>query len=151
MTLRSHQTRWFEVFVRREQVRQFDQLADSHRDLLSDGAQRPTRLVGAPEKLVAHSTLTLILNTISFARVGAFALAHGGLSLVVVTLIEAVETPVLWALLFIIGHTTIIILEGLIVFVQTSRLVLFVFFTQFLRADGRFYQPLSSSESPRDR
>jgi V/A-type H+-transporting ATPase subunit I len=100
---------------------------------------------------LAHSTLTLILNTISFARVGAFALAHGGLSLVVVTLIEAVETPVLWALLFIIGHTTIIVLEGLIVFVQTSRLVLFEFFTQFLRSDGRFFQPLSSSESPRDR
>jgi hypothetical protein len=51
----------------------------------------------------------------------------------------------------IIGHTTIIALEGLVVFVQTSRLVLFEFFTQFLRADGRFFQPLSSSESPRDR
>lgn len=100
---------------------------------------------------LAHSTLTLILNTISFARVGAFALAHGGLSLVVVTLIEAGETPVLSALLFIIGHTMIIALEGMIVFVQTSRLVLFEFFTQFLRADGRFFQPLTSSKSPRDR
>ena len=100
---------------------------------------------------LAHSTLTLILNTISFARVGAFALAHGGLSLVVVTLIESVETPILSAILFIIGHATVIALEGMIVFVQTSRLVLFEFFTQFLRAEGRFFQPLSASESPRHR
>lgn len=100
---------------------------------------------------LAHSTLRLILNTISFVRVGAFALAHGGLSLVVVTLTEAVETPVLSVLLFIIGHAVIIALEGLVVFVQTTRLVLFEFFTQFLRAKGRFFQPLSSSKSPRDR
>lgn len=99
---------------------------------------------------LAHSTLTLILNTISFVRVGAFALAHGGLSLVMVTLTEAVETPVLSVLLFIIGHAVIIALEGLVVFVQTTRLVLFEFFTQFLRAEGRFFQPLSSSKSPRD-
>lgn len=99
---------------------------------------------------LAHSTLTLILNTISFVRVGAFALAHGGLSLVMVTLTEAVETPILSVLLFIIGHAVIIALEGLVVFVQTTRLVLFEFFTQFLRAEGRFFQPLSSSKSPRD-
>jgi len=99
---------------------------------------------------LAHSTLTLILNTISFVRVGAFALAHGGLSLVMVTLTEAVETPVLSVLLFIIGHAVIIALEGLVVFVQTTRLVLFEFFTQFLRAEGRFFRPLSSSKSPRD-
>lgn len=100
---------------------------------------------------LAHSTLTLMLNTISFVRVGAFALAHGGLSMVVVTLAETVETPVLSALLFIIGQALIIALEGLVVFVQTTRLVLFEFFTQFLRAEGRFFQPLSSSKSPPDR
>ncbi len=99
---------------------------------------------------LAHSSLTLILNTISFVRVGAFALAHGGLSLVVVSLAEAVETPLLSVLLLIIGHAVVIALEGLVVFVQTTRLVLFEFFTQFLRAEGRFFQPLSSSRSPRD-
>jgi len=99
---------------------------------------------------LAHSTLTLILNTISFVRVGAFALAHGGLSLVVVTLAEAVETPVLSVLVLIIGHAVIIALEGLVVFVQITRLVLFEFFTRFLRAEGRFFKPLSS-KSPRDR
>ena len=112
--------------------------------------RRASRAAMAVAEL-AHSTLTLILNTISFARVGAFALAHGGLSLVVVTLIESVETPVLSVLLFIVGHAAVIALEGMIVFVQTSRLVLFEFFTQFLRAEGRFFQPLSASGSPRHR
>jgi V/A-type H+-transporting ATPase subunit I len=37
----------------------------------------------------------------------------------------------------------IIILEGLIVSVQITRLILFEFFIRFLRAEGRFFQPLS--------
>jgi len=70
---------------------------------------------------------------------------------VVVTLTETVETQALSVLLFIVGNAMIIALEGLVVFVQTTRLVLFEFFTRFLRAEGRFFQPLSSSDSPRDR
>jgi V/A-type H+-transporting ATPase subunit I len=114
--------------------------------------QRPwaTQVAVAVGEL-AHITLTLLLNTISFVRVGAFALAHGGLSMVVVTLTETVETQALSVLLFIVGNAMIIALEGLVVFVQTTRLVLFEFFTRFLRAEGRFFQPLSSSDSPRDR
>ena len=86
------------------------------------------------------------MNTISFVRVGAFALAHGGLSAVVVTLTESIGNPLLSALVFILGQAMIIALEGLVVFVQTTRLVLFEFFIQFLRAEGRFFQPLESSK-----
>ena len=100
---------------------------------------------------LAHSTLTLVLNTISFVRVGAFALAHIGLTSVVVTLSEAVETPLLSILVLVVGHAMIIVLEGLVVFVQITRLVLFEFFLQFLRSEGRFFQPLSSSRFDRDR
>jgi len=69
----------------------------------------------------------------------------------VVTLSEAVETQLLSILLLIIGHAMIIVLEGLVVFVQITRLVLFEFFIQFLRAEGRFFQPLSASKFRRDR
>jgi V/A-type H+-transporting ATPase subunit I len=100
---------------------------------------------------LAHSTLTLVLNTISFVRVGAFALAHIGLTQVVVTLSEAVETRFLSILVLVIGHAMIIALEGLVVFVQITRLVLFEFFIRFLRSEGRFFQPLSSSKFERDR
>ena len=107
------------------------------------GGRRWAPRVAAAIGGLAHSSLTLILNTISFVRVGAFALAHIGLSLVVVTLTEMVETPILSVLLFAIGHAMIIVLEGLVVFVQITRLILFEFFIRFLRAEGRFFQPLS--------
>jgi len=34
------------------------------------------------------------------------------------------------------------VLEGLLVFVQTTRLVLFEFFIRFLRAEGRLFRPV---------
>ena len=111
------------------------------------GRARVSRAATAFVEL-AHSTLTLLLNTISFVRVGAFALAHVGLTHVVVTLTTAVETPVLSVLLFILGHTIIIVLEGVVVFVQITRLVLFEFFIRFLRSEGRFLKPLSSPGPP---
>ena len=117
--------------------------------VMMSGQRRASRAAIAVGEL-AHGTLALLLNTISFVRVGAFALAHGGLSMVVITLAESVETPILSMLLFTIGQVVIIVLEGLLVFVQTTRLVLFEFFTQFLRADGRFFRPLPASKSPRE-
>lgn len=112
--------------------------------IATGGRRWATRAAIAVGEL-AHSTLTLVLNTISFVRVGAFALAHIGLTQVVVTLSEAVETQILSVLVLVIGHAVIIVLEGLVVFVQITRLILFEFFLQFLRSEGRFFQPVSSS------
>ena len=51
--------------------------------------------------------------------------------------------------LLVVGHASIIIFEGLVVYVQTTRLILFEFFTRFLRAEGRLFRPLSlSAEAP---
>jgi V/A-type H+-transporting ATPase subunit I len=61
-----------------------------------------------------------------------------------------VETPVLSELVFILGHAMIVVLEGVVVFVQITRLVLFEFFIRFLRSEGRFLKPLSSPKTPRD-
>jgi V/A-type H+-transporting ATPase subunit I len=46
------------------------------------------------------------------------------------------------------GHGTLILIEGLVVFVQTTRLILFEFFTRFLRADGRLFRPLNAPNRP---
>ncbi len=107
------------------------------------GGRRWAQLALVSITRLAHSALTLVLNTISFVRVGAFALAHIGLTQVVITLSEAVETPLLSISILVIGHGMIIVLEGLVVFVQITRLILFEFFLQFLRSDGRFFQPLT--------
>jgi V/A-type H+/Na+-transporting ATPase subunit I len=86
--------------------------------------------------------LQLLINTLSFARVGAFALAHAGLSSAVVALMGAAGHVVAGLVVLVIGNLVIIVLEGLVVSIQTTRLVLFEFFTRFLEATGRVFRPL---------
>lgn len=92
--------------------------------------------------LLLQSILELLLNTLSFLRVGAFALAHAALSYAVFQIVEGIDQPLLHNLLLVMGHALIIVLEGMVVFVQTTRLVLFEFFTRFLKAEGRIFRPL---------
>ncbi|MCB1799593.1 MAG: ATPase, partial [Gammaproteobacteria bacterium] len=84
------------------------------------------------------------LNTLSFIRLGAFALAHAALSHTLVDIAGLIDNPALQLIALAIGHGLIIVLEGLVVFVQTTRLVLFEFFIRFLRADGRLLRPLQA-------
>ena len=89
-----------------------------------------------------ESVFQLLINTISFIRVGAFALAHAGLSLAVVILSESTDNLILATLIIVLGNIVIIILEGLVVSIQTTRLVLFEFFIRFLQGTGRLFRPL---------
>ena len=84
--------------------------------------------------------LQLAVNTISFVRVGAFALAHAGLCAAVVGMAE-IAGPAYWPVL-VLGNVAIVGLEGLVVSIQTTRLVLFEFFVRFLTARGRRFEPL---------
>jgi V/A-type H+/Na+-transporting ATPase subunit I len=88
-------------------------------------------------------TLQLLINTLSFARIGAFALAHAGLSSAVVALADAASHPLLFTLTLVLGNALILLIEGLVVSIQTTRLVLFEFFTRFFRAEGREFRPLA--------
>ncbi len=85
--------------------------------------------------------LQLGVNTVSFVRVGAFALAHAGLSTAVVGIADA-SGAAYWPVL-VIGNAAIIALEGLVVGIQTTRLILFEFFIRFLTAQGRPFEPLT--------
>ena len=101
------------------------------------------RFLGALAALghLLESGMQILVNTLSFARVGAFALAHAALSAAVVTMADA--TP--WwgtVLIMVLGNGLIIALEGLVVSIQTTRLVLFEFFNRFLRGTGRVFRPL---------
>jgi V/A-type H+-transporting ATPase subunit I len=101
------------------------------------------QLIGALAALghLVEGGMQILVNTLSFARVGAFALAHASLSAAVVTMADAAPW---WAALLImaIGNLVIILLEGLVVSIQTTRLVLFEFFNRFLRGSGRVFRPL---------
>lgn len=101
------------------------------------------RLLGALAAFghLLEGGMQILVNTLSFARVGAFALAHASLSTAIVTMADA--APV-WAglLIMVLGNVLIVALEGLVVAIQTTRLVLFEFFNRFLRGSGRVFRPL---------
>jgi V/A-type H+-transporting ATPase subunit I len=91
---------------------------------------------------IIERTLQILINTLSFSRVGAFALAHAGLSSAIVALMEASGSVVAKAIVLIVGNLVVLVLEGMVVSIQTTRLVLFEFFTRFLVAPGRTFRPL---------
>jgi V/A-type H+-transporting ATPase subunit I len=94
-----------------------------------------------------EKTLQIGVNTLSFARVGAFALAHAGLSSAIVALMDAADSSVAKALVLVLGNVVVIVLEALVVSIQTTRLVLFEFFTRFMQGQGRAFQPLPAPPS----
>ena len=104
----------------------------------------PIAALGLGFVKLLESVAQLALNTLSFARVGAFALAHAGLSSAVIGMTEQIDTPVLKFVVLLAGNVFVVVLEGLVVFVQTTRLVLFEFFIRFLRAEGRVFRPFQS-------
>ena len=89
-----------------------------------------------------ETVMQLVLNTVSFVRVGAFALAHAGLSLAFNIMADSSESMIAAAAILLLGNVIVIMLEGLVVSIQTTRLVLFEFFIRFLQANGRVFKPL---------
>jgi V/A-type H+/Na+-transporting ATPase subunit I len=106
---------------------------------------RHNKLLEIPKALgeLVESVLQIGVNTVSFVRVGAFALAHSGLSAAVIGMAAATGGGLGWLVVMILGNALIIALEGLIVGIQTTRLLLFEFFIRFLTAEGRQLRPLT--------
>lgn len=89
----------------------------------------------------------LLTNTISYIRVAAFGLTHlalmGSVYLVADTLgnIKGMRESII-----IEGNIGVILLEGLIVFIQCLRLEYYEFFSKFFLLRGRQFKPLSLEE-----
>ncbi len=83
-------------------------------------------------------------NTVSFLRVGAFALAHAVLGFIIHTMMELVgESGGLPAsiLVQIVGNLVVIVLEGMIVSIQVIRLQYYEFFSKFFTETGKEFIP----------
>jgi V/A-type H+-transporting ATPase subunit I len=107
-------------------------------------AANPLRSLPTAAAEALETLLQLGINTISFVRIGAFALAHAGLGSAVAALAAAVGSrPAAW-LVLAVGNVLIIAIEGLVVGIQTTRLVLFEFFIRFLQGSGRAFHPLAA-------
>jgi V/A-type H+-transporting ATPase subunit I len=96
---------------------------------------------------VLEVVLTFLANTVSFIRVAAFALSHAGLSLATFAVADLVRRSAggtFWAWVVIVcGNALILVLEGLVVTIQTVRLEYYEFFSKFFSGEGRAFQPLS--------
>ena len=96
-----------------------------------------------------ESVISLLSNTLSFVRVGAFAVAHGGLSLAIFAL--AGEEPDLgfW-ITILLGNLFIIGFEGLIVGIQTMRLHYYEILGKFFHGGGMRFEPLTLTPRKED-
>lgn len=94
---------------------------------------------------VMETLSSYLANTVSFARVGAFALAHAGLCVAIFSLegmVRGLPAGALWsAVILVLGNALVIGLEGLIVFIQCLRLEYYEFFGKFFGGSGRKYAP----------
>jgi len=87
-----------------------------------------------------------LANTVSFIRVGAFALAHAGLFVAIFQLSKIVRSTggelSAWVVI-ILGNILVICLEGLVVSIQSLRLNYYEFFSRFFLSGKYVYKPLT--------
>lgn len=89
-----------------------------------------------------ETILSTLSNSISFIRVGAFALNHAGLFMAFKVMSEMVQGSVAKFMILVIGNILILTLEGLVVFIQGLRLQYYEMFSKYFDGDGVAYDPL---------
>lgn len=80
--------------------------------------------------------LSYATNTISFVRVGAFALSHAGMMGVVMTLAGLEKGNPNW-IVIVFGNILVAGLEGLVVGIQVLRLEYYEMFSRFYKGNGK--------------
>ncbi|HOT61865.1 MAG TPA: V-type ATPase 116kDa subunit family protein [Treponemataceae bacterium] len=115
-------------------------LIEGHRPVLENGLFSAF-IEGIVELLEVVSTY--ISNSVSFLRVGAFALSHAVLSFIIFTMSDLVGGSLSAGGLVIgvFGNAIIIVLEGLIVTIQVVRLQYYEFFSKFFTETGKEFKP----------
>jgi len=94
-----------------------------------------------------------ISNTVSFLRVGAFALSHGILAYIVFRFTEELANTgspagsISAMMVLVLGNAIIIVLEGMIVAIQVVRLQYYEFFSKFFTETGIEFSPFRFRKS----
>ena len=94
---------------------------------------------------VLENIIHFLSNTISYARLAILLIVHVALLLLLNTAWEALGIASLP--LLIIGNIGIILLEGMLVFIQALRLHLYEFFTKFFEGTGHEFNKIAE-ETP---
>ena len=89
--------------------------------------------------------IAFLSNTLSYVRMGAFAVAHGSLCLVIFIMAEIISPAhgMGYWIVVVLGNLFVIGFEGLIVGIQTLRLEYYEFFSKFFSGGGMHYRPLT--------
>ena len=85
--------------------------------------------------------LSYFSNTLSFVRIGAFAVSHAAMMQVVLMLAGAENGASGNLAVIILGNIIVCGMEGLVVGIQVLRLQYYEFFSRFYKGDGREFKP----------
>ena len=119
-------------------------LVEGHRPIVENGIVA-TLVEGVVELLEVVSSY--LSNSVSFLRVGAFALAHAVLGYIIFTMTSLIQSNGGWGgtagsiAVSIFGNLLVIVLEGMIVAIQVVRLQYYEFFSKFFTETGREFEP----------
>jgi V/A-type H+-transporting ATPase subunit I len=99
-----------------------------------------------------EKVISVFSNTLSYVRVGAFAIVHAGFTNAVFVIARLLggghESGFVYWAVVVLGNLGVIALEGFIVTIQTMRLHYYEFFSKFFRGGGLPYEPLTLSSAP---
>lgn len=115
----------------------FERLVDGERPILENGVG--AMIIGGVVEII-ELVSTYLSSTISFVRVGAFALAHAVLGFIICMMTEMVG-GIGGVLILVLGNAIVIVLEGMIVAIQVVRLQYYEFFSKFFNETGREFKP----------
>lgn len=87
--------------------------------------------------------LSYFSNTLSFVRIGAFAVSHAAMMEVVLMLAGAESGSPNWVVV-VLGNLFVCGLEGLIVGIQVLRLEYYELFSRFYKGTGRKFEPFQA-------
>ncbi len=89
-----------------------------------------------------ETILGTLSNSISFVRVGAFALNHAGLFLAFMVISKMMPNIFLQILILVVGNILILSLEGLVVLIQSLRLHYYEMFGKYFKGGGVAFKPI---------
>ena len=91
-----------------------------------------------------------ISGTVSFVRVGAFAISHAALCMAVfliVGMMSRLPVSSLWqAIVIVVGNVVVIAFEGMVVTIQCIRLEYYELFGKYFSGEGVEYKPFRLAE-----
>src|SRR5699024_10662411 len=89
-----------------------------------------------------ETLLSYFSNTLSFVRIGAFAVSHAAMMEVVLMLAGVEDGNTNWVII-VFGNLFVCLMEGLVVGIQVLRLEYYEMFSRFYKGSGRVFQPYS--------